>query len=167
MTKASAATGARLPAHFANVVFDEDTGKMLDYKKLVNHNKKETREWWQRLSANEFGKLMKGTGYNANGTQRVKGSSTLHFIHKKDVPKGKKITYARFCCDIRLQKDENNRTRMIIGGNNLQYDGKTSTKTAGLETAKIHLNSTISSKNAKYAAADIRNFYTNLKLPNT
>ena len=29
---------------------------------------------------------------------------------------------------------------------------------------KIHLNSTISTKDAKYAAADIRNFYTNLKL---
>ena len=66
---------------------------MLDYKKLINHNKKETREWWQRSPANEFGKLMKGAGKNTNGTQRVKGSDTLHFIHKKDLPKEKKITY--------------------------------------------------------------------------
>ena len=42
MNKAYARTGAKLPAHFANVVFDEDTGQMLDYKKLINHNKKET-----------------------------------------------------------------------------------------------------------------------------
>ena len=69
---------------------------MLDYKKLINHNKKETREWWQRSSANEFGKLIKGAGRNKDGTQRVKGSDTLHFIHKKDIPKGKKIMYARF-----------------------------------------------------------------------
>ena len=53
---------------------------------------------------------------------------------------------------------------MTIGENNLQYDGKTSTEIAGLETIKIHLNSTISTKNAKYAATNIRNFYTNLKL---
>ena len=53
---------------------------------------------------------------------------------------------------------------MTIGGNNLQYDGKTSTKTVGLKTTKIHLNSTISTKDAKYAAADIGNFYTNSKL---
>ena len=47
MNKASARTGARLLAHFANAVFDEDTGHMFNYKKLINHNKKETREWWQ------------------------------------------------------------------------------------------------------------------------
>ena len=35
---------------------------------------------------------------------------------------------------------------------------------AGLETIKIHLNSTISTKDAKYATADIGNFYTNSKL---
>ena len=53
---------------------------------------------------------------------------------------------------------------MTVGGNHLQYNGKTSTELAGLETIKIHLNSTISTKNAKYAATDIRNFYTNSKL---
>ena len=46
----------------------------------------------------------------------------------------------------------------------MEYNGKTSTETASLETIKIHVNSTISTKNAKYAAADIGNFYTNSKL---
>ena len=41
---------------------------------------------------------------------------------------------------------------------------KTSAETAGLETIKIHINSTISTKDTKYAAADIGNFYTNSKL---
>ena len=36
MNKANARMGAKLPAHFANAVFDEDTGQMLDYKKLIN-----------------------------------------------------------------------------------------------------------------------------------
>ena len=60
---------------------------------------------------------MKGDGHNADGTQRVKGSDTFHFVYKKDVTKGKKITYAQFYCDIRLQKVEINRTRLAVGGN--------------------------------------------------
>ena len=113
--------------------------RCLTTKELINHNKKETREWWQRSSANEFGRLMKGAGRNKEGTQRVTGSDTFHFIHKKDVPKGKKITYARFCCGVRLQKDKINQIRLTVGGNLLEYEGKTSTKSASLETKKIHL----------------------------
>ena len=65
---------------------------------------------------------------------------------------------------MRLQKDEINQTRLKVVGNLLEYKGNTSTKSASLETIKIHLNSTISTKDAKYAAADIGNFYTNSKL---
>ena len=82
----------------------------------------------------------------------MKGSDTFHLIHKKDIPKGKKITYAQFCYDIQLQKDKTNLTILVIGGDGLVYDRKTSTETASLETIKIHLNSTISTKGAKYAA---------------
>ena len=81
-----------------------------------------------------------------------------------NVPIGKKTTYVRFCCDIWLQIDDINGTRLTVGGDRLEFDGKISTKTAGLETIKIHPNSTISTKDVKYAAADIGNFYTNLKL---
>ena len=52
-------------------VYDETTGKMIDYKQLINHSDKQTREWWQKLSANEFGKLLKGLGRNEDGSQRV------------------------------------------------------------------------------------------------
>ena len=34
-----------------------------------------------------------------------------------------------------------------------------------MDTTKIHLNSIISKLGARYAAADIGNFYTNSKLP--
>ena len=132
-------------------VYDEATGKMIDYKQLVNHSDKQTRELWQKSAANEFGKLLKGVGKNEDGTQRVKGSDTFHFIKRKQVPIGKKVTYARFCCDVRLQKDDINRTRLTVGGDRLPYDGKTSTETAGQETIKIHLNSTIPTKDVKYA----------------
>ena len=41
-------------------LYDNDTGQMLDYKKLTNHHNKERHEWWQNSSANEFRKLLKG-----------------------------------------------------------------------------------------------------------
>ena len=111
----------KLPGHFAMTVYDEATGKMIDYKQLVNHSDKQTREAWQKSAAHEFGKLLKGVGKNEDGTQRVKGSDTFHFIKRQQVPSGKKVTYARFCCDIRLQKDDINRTRLTVGGDRLQY----------------------------------------------
>ena len=36
--------GGKLPAHFALAVYDEATGKMIDYKQLINHEDKQTRE---------------------------------------------------------------------------------------------------------------------------
>ena len=70
MKKATAGTGTKLLAHFASAVCNEDTGQMLEHKQLINHNKKEIREWWQRSLADEFGKLMKGAGRNVDITQR-------------------------------------------------------------------------------------------------
>ena len=40
--KTTTGTGEKLPAHFTNAVYDEVTGKIIDYRKLINHNKKET-----------------------------------------------------------------------------------------------------------------------------
>jgi len=51
-----------------------------------------------------------------------------------------------------------------VGGGRLKFEEKTSTKTAGLEKLKIHFNSTISTKDAKFAVGDIGNFYMNSKL---
>ena len=53
-------TGGKLPGHFSMAVYDEATGKMIDYKQLINYPDKQTQEWWQKLPANEFGKLLKG-----------------------------------------------------------------------------------------------------------
>ena len=54
---------------------------------------------------------MKEAEHNIDGTQGVEGSDVFHFIHKKDIPRGK-ITYAQFYCDIRLQ----NRVKLIERG---------------------------------------------------
>ena len=114
------AAGGKLPAHFVMAVNDEATGKMIDYKQLINHEDKQTREWWQKSSSNEFGKLLKGVGRNKDGSHRVTGSDTFQFIKRMHVPTGKKVTYARFCYDVRLQKDDINRTRLTVGGDEVE-----------------------------------------------
>ena len=138
---------------------------MRDYKKLINHHIKETRELWQRSASNKFKKLLKGVGWNKNGTQRVKRSDTINFIRRKQVPNDKKIMYTQCCCNIWLQTEEISRTRLTVGGDRLEYDRKkTSTKKAWLKTIKIYLNKTISTKEAKYKAVNIKINYTNSKL---
>jgi hypothetical protein len=93
---------------------------------------------------------MQGVGKTRSKEDKIEGTDTMHLIKKSDIPKNKKITYARFCSDIRPQKSGTHRTRLTAGGDRLDYEGRTSTDTAGLETIKIRINSTISRKEAKY-----------------
>jgi hypothetical protein len=44
-------------------------------------------------------------------------------------------------------------------GNLVSYDGELSVQTADINTAKIHWNNAISTKNAKYMCLDINIFY--------
>ena len=160
----NAFTDSNLPLHHAMPVFDEVTKKMLEYRHLINHPDPEIRKQWQLSGANEFGRTMQGVGKTRKKEDRIEGTDTMHLIHKKDIPKNKKITYARFVSEIRLQKAEIHQMRMTAGGDRLDdYEGKTSTKTAGLETVKIHINSTISraNKGARYMCINIGNMYLN------
>ena len=93
-----------LPLHHAMAVFDETTGKMLEYRHLINHPDPAIRKKWQLPGANEFGRTMQGVGKTRSEEDRVEGTDTMHLIHKRDIPKNKKITYAQFCSDMRLYK---------------------------------------------------------------
>ena len=55
---------------------------------------------------------------------------------------------------------------MTAGGDWLEYDSKTTTKTSTIETAKILINSTISTEEARFLCWDAGNFYTNSRLDN-
>ena len=82
------------------------------------------------------------------------------FTRKEDIPKNKKITYPRTVVAYRPEKVDNpNRTRITAGGDKLDYDGETSTNSAGLVTVKCHWNSTLSDIEAKYCVADASNMY--------
>jgi hypothetical protein len=93
---------------------------------------------------NEIGRL-------AQGLKRgVKGTNTIIFIKITDVPPGHKSTYGSL-----THEEETERTRLKIGGNQIEYLGDQSTCTAGLTTAKMLFNSTISTPGAKFLVIDI------------
>jgi hypothetical protein len=77
----------------ACAVINEETGKSMEYKDLLKDPK--YREDWSRAAANEFGRLFNGVGKNADGAQRVVGTNTCCWIKRSQVPRGKKVTYAR------------------------------------------------------------------------
>ena len=142
----------------ANAVLDEKTGKMLNYRQLLQHE--ELTDDWMLSSSNEYGRLAQGVG------SRVKGTETIFFIHKHEVPadRFKDVTYVKFVCTVRPQKAEKNRTRMTLGGDRINYPGDVGTPTADLLLAKILFNSVISTKGAKFMTLDIKDFYLNTPL---
>jgi hypothetical protein len=139
----------------ANEVFDDATGKMLKYRKLITHP--QHKEVWSNSSANEFGRLAQGVG------NRIKGTNTIYFIYKHQIPQDrwKDVTYAKFVCEIKPNKAEVHRTRLTVGGDQVHYPGDVGTPTADLTLVKIHVNSVISTRGARYMTLDIKNFYLN------
>jgi hypothetical protein len=130
----------------ACAVIDEATGISMEYRDLLKDPKH--RETWSRAAANEFGRLFNCVGKNADGTQRVKGTNTCHWIRKSQVPKGKRVTYARTIVAMSPDSEEINRVRITVGGNLLDYLGETSTEAASIETAKLLINSVLSTPGA-------------------
>jgi hypothetical protein len=110
---------------------------------------------WRRLFATELGHLAQGIG------GQEKGTNTVFFIPHNDIPvdKRKDVTYNHICVDLRPQKKEPNQTRLTVGGNLITYPGDVSTPTADTTTAKLVINSTISTPGARYRCGDIKNFY--------
>ena len=104
--------------------------------------------------ANELGRLFQGI-------RDIPGTDTCFFIKKSQVPKHKRATYGRICCNARLQKEEIYRTRLTVGGNLIDFPGNTSTPTADLLAAKLLINSTISTPGAVFLVIDLANFYLN------
>jgi hypothetical protein len=76
--------------HYAFAVMDKDMGRLLNYHQLLQHP--DCQEAWTKSSANKFGCLANGLGGH------VKGTNTIKFIHKKNIPwdRMKDITYGQF-----------------------------------------------------------------------
>ena len=138
--------------NFAGAVVDKETGKLLEYRDLVS--RPELRETWIRSLANELGRL-------AQGVRDIKGTNTIFFITKSEIPKDKlkQVTYARIVCDYKPNKLEKNRTRVTVGGDRIVCDYDISSPTCDMPTIKLLWNSVLSTPGAKYFTMDISNFY--------
>jgi hypothetical protein len=99
----------------ANAVICPETGKSLKHKELMTKLRYKIK--WMRSTANEINRL-----YNTN---------TIRFICRSDIPKGRKVTYGSFVVDIKNHKEEKERARLTVGGDQIEYPGDKSTRTAG------------------------------------
>eukprot|EP00804_Cyclotella_cryptica_P011511 CCRYP_017065-RA/>CCRYP_017065-RA protein AED:0.33 eAED:0.33 QI:0/0/0/1/0/0/3/0/481 len=137
---------------------DHDTGKLLNYRALLRHPA--YHDNWTTSSANEFGRLANGIG------SRVKGTNTIRFIRKRDIPKDriKDVTYGQFVCTIQPEKKEPDHTHLVAGGDRINYPGEVATPTAHMLAAKILFNSVISTATARFMTMDISNIYLNTPL---
>jgi hypothetical protein len=97
----------------------------------------------------------------ANEINRLYNTNTIRFIQRSNIPKGRKVTYRSFVVDIKDHKEEKERTRLTVGGDQIEYPGDKSTRTAGLTTTKILINSVISTQDVKFLVIDITNIYLN------
>jgi hypothetical protein len=132
----------------ANAVICLETGKSLKHQELITKLRYNIK--WMRYTTNEINRL-----YNTN---------TIRFIQRSNILKGRKVTYGSFVVDIKDHKDEKERTRLTVGGDQIEYPGDKLTRTAGLTTVKILINSVISTLGAKFLVIDIKNFYLNTPL---
>ena len=53
---------------------------------------------WEKSLSNEWGRLADGNNYGVKGTQ------TVRFISKSEVPSDRQVTYATFVCDVKPLK---------------------------------------------------------------
>jgi hypothetical protein len=74
------------------------------------------------------------------------------------------VTYGSFVVDIKDHNEEKDRTRLTVGGDQIEYPRDKSTRTAGLTTAKNLMNGVISTLGAKFLVIDITNFYLSTPL---
>ena len=128
-----------------------DTGELVEYKQLI---KSSEGYLWEECCAEEIGRL-------AQGYKCVAGTDTIHFIKVQDIPSGRKPTYLRLVVADKPNKENPRRVRFTAGGDQIKYPGEVSTKTSGMHTAKILLNSVISTPSARFCAFDIKDFYLN------
>jgi hypothetical protein len=108
-------------------VMDKDTGKLLNYRQLMNSPK--YKKAWSLSTANKFGQLA-----NANdiGGCIKNPTNTIEFIFQHEVPGDcvKDVTYGQFVCLVRPKKAEPNQMRFMVGGDRINYPGKVAIPTA-------------------------------------
>ncbi len=143
------------PSDMLYAVLYKNMGHLMEMRHLLVNSK--YKELWGTSYPKEL-------GYLAQGIPGVsKGTNTIIFIRRKDNPHNRKhnVMYAQVCVNYCLEKEGHNRTRVTVGGNLLHYLGNCGTFTVDMITAKLHLNSVVSTKNACYCTFKLKDFYLN------
>lgn len=141
----------------ANKALNKDTGKLSEYLPLL---KSSDGQNWELACCEEIGRLAQGYPPTV-----PEGTNTIHFIRLSQIPKDRNATYLRLVVADRPHKTNPYRVRFTVGGDKVNYPGEVSTKTAELTTAKILINSTISTPDAAFMCMDIKDFYLNTDMP--
>jgi hypothetical protein len=88
------------------------------------------------------------------------------FLHRSEkIPNDRKITYCKIVCYYKPHKKEQERVRLTVGGNRLDYSGDVTTSMADIKTLKIPINSTLSTEDAVMMMMDIKNYFLGTPLP--
>jgi hypothetical protein len=123
--------------HHANAVIHPITGNEMEYSALVKDPR--LQPLWIRGFGNKCGRLFQGI-------RDIPGTDTCFFAKLKNIPKDRKITYSKIVCDYKPHKQENERVRLTVGGDKLDYSGDVATSIADITTFKILINSPSSPK---------------------
>ncbi len=122
-----------------------------------------TAKTWQTAFGKDFGGMAQGD--NKTGQ---KGTNVMFIMTHDEIKHvlcgGKKFTYGNPVVNYRPQKDDPHCIQITAGGNLITYKSSPSVCTANLDIDKLHWNSIISTKGAKYMCLDIKNFYLTAKL---
>jgi hypothetical protein len=126
------------------------TGQKETYDSLRRQNP----ERCETSFSNEIGHLAQVVGGRMKS-----GHENIFFIPKRQVPTGRQVTYANPVCDYRPLKDDPYRVCLTVGGDKLPYASDAGAPAASLLEVKILFNSVISTPGARFAAADIKDYF--------
>ena len=96
-----------------------------------------------------------------NDLTNTPGTNTLFVLgHEqiKNISSDRTVTYAKIIVNFQPQKAYPNQVHITAGSNLITYPGELTTRTADLTTSNVLWNSVISTKGAKFAEEDIKNF---------
>jgi hypothetical protein len=130
-----------------------DTEAVTEYDEL---SKCSNSTLWIQSNTEEFGCLAQGLGPDS---EMPEGTDTLFFIHPNQMTNGRKATYLCIVCADRPEKTQPRCVRHTIGGDQINYPGSTSTKTADLTTVKTLFNSVISTPDGRFMTVNLKDFF--------
>ncbi len=141
------------PVEILNAVLDMNTGKLLEMRHLLVNPK--YKDLWGKSYTTELSRLAQGISGISNGTD------TIVFIAHDEIPFAwlKDVTCGHVCVNYCPKKDDPNRTPLTVGGNRVNFPRDCGTPTVDMVTVKLHLNSVVSTKGARYCTIDLKDFY--------